>query len=166
MPFPVNKFRTKIFNNTIISSGGRNIYFVHNKNVNAYTLITNNIIYGNGSGVGIEEGSSNNSPSYLENNSLYNLSNLYYDYETSSYKNTISAVNGLLDITYNYNNISSNPLFVNEGNSDYHIQSTSPCKDSGKDVNSSLYSLINYDYDYQSRPYNSTYDIGADEYMP
>ena len=52
-----------------------------------------------------------------------------------------------------------NPLFVNEDAGDFHLQSGSPCVDSGKDLGDS----VRRDYDGKRRPQGSTYDIGAFE---
>jgi len=50
-----------------------------------------------------------------------------------------------------------NPLFVNEANSDYHLQSQSPCVDKGTDMG------VTDDFDGRSRPQGAGFDIGAYE---
>jgi hypothetical protein len=58
-------------------------------------------------------------------------------------------------------NITNAPLFVNEGSGDYHLQSNSPCINSGKNayVNSTT------DLDGNPRIVGGTVDIGAYEYQ-
>jgi len=58
-------------------------------------------------------------------------------------------------------NISSDPLFVDPENGDFHLQLGSPCIDSG----TSKY-VPSTDIDGESRPQGSDPDIGADEYSP
>jgi hypothetical protein len=53
------------------------------------------------------------------------------------------------------------PLFVSPGTDDYHIQSGSPCRDA---IPAASYSGPADDIDGGSRPVNTDYDMGADEY--
>jgi hypothetical protein len=52
-----------------------------------------------------------------------------------------------------------NPLFVDEGGGDYHLQADSPCVDAGLDLGSS----VPKDFDGKRRPKGGGYDIGAFE---
>jgi hypothetical protein len=58
--------------------------------------------------------------------------------------------------------INANPQFVNPAADDFHIQHTSPCKDSGL-ANSSTPLL---DYEGDPRVADGTIDMGADEFYP
>lgn len=68
------------------------------------------------------------------------------------------------DITESHNETTidiADPVFVNAGIDDYHLQSTSPLIDAGMDLTS--YG-VTYDYDYHARPVGA-FDIGAFEYV-
>ena len=54
-----------------------------------------------------------------------------------------------------------NPLFVDEGNGDYHLASNSPCRDQGN--NSFVPPGVTTDLDGNPRIQNGTVDIGAYE---
>ncbi len=56
-------------------------------------------------------------------------------------------------------NISANPLFVDQTTGDYHLQSNSPCIDTGTSSNAPV-----IDFEGTSRPQGSGFDIGAYEY--
>ena len=71
------------------------------------------------------------------------------------YENTPN-INGVITDS---NAIIGNPLFVNPG-SDFHLQSTSPAIDAGLTL-----SEVTEDYEHNSRPQGSGYDIGAYEYV-
>jgi hypothetical protein len=58
-------------------------------------------------------------------------------------------------------NINSDPLFVNPGLGNFHIPSTSPCKDTGTSTGAPPADLEGY-----PRPYNGLFDMGAYEYHP
>jgi len=54
----------------------------------------------------------------------------------------------------------ADPKFIDKANNNFHLQSDSPCKDTGTDVG------LTQDYEGNTVPYNSIPDIGAYEYMP
>ncbi|MBK8432736.1 MAG: right-handed parallel beta-helix repeat-containing protein [Chloroflexi bacterium] len=57
--------------------------------------------------------------------------------------------------------IAGDPLFVNAGAGDYHLQAASP------NINAAdLASTIVRDFDQEPRPFNGGFDVGADEYYP
>jgi hypothetical protein len=58
-------------------------------------------------------------------------------------------------------NITNAPLFLNEGGGDYHLQSNSPCINSGKN----MYANSTTDLDGNPRIVGGTVDIGAYEYQ-
>jgi len=62
------------------------------------------------------------------------------------------------------NSITSNPLFVDAGNGNYHLQGTSPCIDIGN--NSYVPAGVTTDLDGNPRIQNGTVDLGAYEYQP
>ncbi len=69
--------------------------------------------------------------------------------------NSITANNDTID-----NNIAGNPEFIDQGNDDYHLQSTSPA------INTGTSSLATNDYDGNTVPYLATNtDIGVFEYQ-
>ena len=144
-----------ILNNTIVDNstgqptagiyirGGTNVSF---SNVN----IKNNIVQGIRAGTAYSIwfnrvicGEVN-----VENNNLYDC-----DYVTTTYTDcTITS-------TTDQNNLTVDPLFVTT--SDFHLQSTSPCRDAGIDV-----SAITGGKDFHgAAKYGAAYDIGAFEYQ-
>jgi hypothetical protein len=56
-------------------------------------------------------------------------------------------------------NIAVNPLYVNAATQDFHIQSTSPCKDAGITLSNN-----SVDYEGTARPQGTSFDMGAFEY--
>lgn len=75
-------------------------------------------------------------------------------------------------VTYNGNNsvlytnlVGINPMFVNAGNQDFHLQRSSPAIDNGTSPNSTVF-VPSFDFDNVPRPQplNGAYDIGAFEY--
>ena len=63
------------------------------------------------------------------------------------------------DITAGTGNINADPLFVNAGQSNYHLQAASPAKDSADPA-----ATLNVDFDGDTRPQGPARDMGADEY--
>jgi hypothetical protein len=100
----------------------------------------NNIVYG----------SSESQPAlYIESSGTFNSAyDLYYTVTTPSGSGvTVSNV------------LTTNPLFVSHG-SDFHLQETSPCRDTGTSN-----TLVTTDFDGLSRPQGTAYDRGAYEYI-
>ena len=97
-----------IANNTIYDNaastngGGISIY-------DSYPTITNNIVVSNSSGIYSDDSSPSVDYNDVYNNTSYNYSGL----------------------SAGANDISSDPSFVNAGQGDYHLQSGSPCIDTG-----------------------------------
>jgi len=75
--------------------------------------------------------------------------------------NNIVIGNGAVTAT---NCIVSNPLFVDVGSGDYHLQLTSPCIDTGSDA--LVPAGITTDLDGNPRIVSVSVDIGAYEYQP
>ena len=72
----------------------------------------------------------------------------------------------------NYHNVSpgthdinQDPHFV-DNRTDLHLRPASPCLDVGDDGTASGMSLPDYDADGDLRPFGTSWDIGADEYVP
>jgi len=75
----------------------------------------------------------------------------------------ISQVNALTDITTS-NNVSGDPLWVAPLLYDFHLSAgtviaPNPCRDTGTSQGAPP-----MDFDLQTRPRNTVYDIGADEF--
>ncbi len=64
-------------------------------------------------------------------------------------------------------NISDDPLFVDSGSGDYHLQNGSPCIDAGVDPVPDYIGAgyTDFDFDGDARPYGAAWDIGADEWV-
>ena len=76
------------------------------------------------------------------------------------------AYNNLFNNTSNdggilTNSIVGDPLFVNAGAGDYHLQAASPNINAADPA-----STIVRDFDQEPRPFNGGFDVGADEYYP
>ncbi len=63
------------------------------------------------------------------------------------------------------NLVGINPIFVNAGNQDFHLQSSSPAIDNGSSPSPTLF-VPAFDFDNVPRPQDAGYDIGAFEYKP
>jgi hypothetical protein len=125
------------------------------------STVKNNIVYGNlGDGIDI-----NRSTDTVYNNTSYNNDGRGLNIKTSGHtiRNNISYLNGSGDniISGNTasNNLNANPNFINASSSDFHLASNSPAINAGYLVTS-----VTDDYDGNSRPQGSGYDIGAYEY--
>lgn len=133
---------------------------------NASTRICNNTIVGNTAPVSY--GYNLPGPSvYLQSCSNMTLANnvvAWNDVGISAY-GVNSRCNNVYGNTYGDGpgpyDIVANPMFVNMGSGDYHLQPGSPCIDAGYIPTGGL---PPFDMDQQGRIFNSKVDIGADEY--
>ncbi|MDI6791778.1 MAG: right-handed parallel beta-helix repeat-containing protein, partial [bacterium] len=157
----------------------------HGSNGNYNTIVENCIIYNNEGNGGIEIGG-NSDGSIIRNNTLVNNDATGYGNLNNKGDNTI-CFNNIFDnganititttgsnFSSDYNCIRGTTSGYTPGANDltgtnpdldasYHLNSTSPCRDSGADTFSGQ-SAPSEDIDTGPRPYNSGYDIGADEY--
>ena len=125
----------QIIHNTVVGNHYTGIGFCHP----GTPIIKNNIVVGNLEGIGVcDNVDPNNSHNNSWNNEVYNW-------------HGIEQGEGA---------ISSDPLFVDEIEGDYHLQKGSPCIDAGTDVG--LY----IDMDGDLRPFGVGFDMGADEFVP
>lgn len=126
-------------------------------------IIRNNTIVKNTSSGG---GGISNSNAVIVNNIVWNNSattNPQINQSSEPSFSCISAWSG-----GGTGNITSNPLFVNESGSDYHLQASSPCIDAGTLSNAALYDMEGeirpWDITSAFRGDGSDVDMGADEY--
>lgn len=134
---------TVVYNSTTSACGG----IIVNK-VNAH--LANNIVAFN-DGYEIYKTQTGSDTPILSCNCVYDTSgSLYYDFSSDEYADDIS----------------SNPLFVDAANGDFHLQSTSPCIDAGYDsvVDTSWLDMDGMLRQIDHVPGGSIVDIGADEY--
>lgn len=152
----------------------------HNGTLNVYSagillgsgngnMAYNNIVYGQPNGINVGFFNSTNSKVY--NNTIYNNSTngilIFASSSTAIIRNNIAYSNGTNINNYNTtggttqsNNLTtSNPLFVNAGTGDFHLQAGSPAIDAGV-----VLSEVPRDFDDGVRPAGTVYDIGAYEY--
>jgi PKD repeat protein len=87
----------------------------------------------------------------------------YSDYADNSIDS--NNIKGSGTVTAN-NCIVSDPLFVDAGSGDYHLQSTSPCVDAGSNALVPAGITTDLDGPPKVRIYNSVVDMGAYEYQP
>jgi len=131
-----------IQNNTIV--GGLCEQGIYIGNLPTAPIIRNNIITGYSvAGIHVVAGMASPVPT-ISHNDLWNNNENYLDYPDQT------GING---------NISSDPLFADAENENYHLTSNSPCKDTG-----SSQGAPNTDMDRILSPQGSGYDMGAYEY--
>ncbi|MCE5324310.1 DUF4962 domain-containing protein [bacterium] len=128
----------RAFDNLIVGAEWRGVFLEWDQG----SVITNNTIVGCGNGIECYDIAETSFPATICNNIIaLNEYGLYYnDPDTTPtishncvYGNTTANYYGITDPTGNDGNISSNPLFVDEENDDYHITSNSSCIDAGED---------------------------------
>jgi hypothetical protein len=154
---------SRFHDNGQVIAGGGGLYIGSGDGNMAY----NNLVYTNPGG-GISVGS-NATNAKVYNNTVYNNGQgglVITSATATAARNNILYANGnaygdLADFgsgTVLSNNLSSDPLFVNTGSADFHLQSGSPAIDKGTPLN-----IVTSDYDGVPRPQGTNYDIGACE---
>jgi len=139
----------KIVNNTIANNENCGIYCLYSSNPE----IVNNIVTGNRCfGIFADESSA----------PVVSFSDVW---------GNATNYSGIADQTGVNGNISADPMFIDPGNGDYHLQADSCCIDAG--INEGA---PDTDFEGDPRPYNvpdvdnngdlPEFDIGADEYVP
>ena len=138
---------TRIVNNTIAGNltpgcgGGMTVVYVNE------ATITNNIFWNNAGGSGSDLCLSVPVVSMIAN-----------DFDQSA-----AGVSGLSGFVFDPSNLNKlDPLFVDQGNEDFHLQATSPCIDSG---NLAVVPLRDTDIESFPRVVNAAIDMGAYEYQ-
>jgi hypothetical protein len=137
----------RVYNNVFAFNGGAGVLLW--KDVDGVD-IRNNVTYSNGLGIGTYGAYGRgvvveNNLGFADRQGFMNFGND----DTSS------------DLSYSLaNNIEADPQFVNAGAEDFRLQSSSPAINSGAYV-----SEISSDYEGNSRPAGSGYDIGAYQYV-
>jgi parallel beta-helix repeat protein len=164
----------RIYNNGRLSSeggsGGFGIILSGGSNNRAY----NNLVYGNGRGVGFGGGIQIYGCDLctVYNNTVYDNASEGIAVTSSvntTIKNNISSGNGGAGITdqgsgtISSNNLSNDPKFINPWINDFRLQSGSAAIDGGSDLSAEGVTLDLLGY---SRPQGSGFDLGAYEYVP
>ena len=146
-----------ISENTAHSGGG--IYFSSFGDSHSLAL-RNNIVWGNSA-------SGSGDDLYIDADREDNGVGATINFSNNNYGDPltgglyITGCNG--SCTY-IDNIYSDPLFANTAAGDYHLSPVSPCRDRGN--NSFVTSIpIDYDFEGDDRIFNSSVDIGADEFF-
>jgi Protein of unknown function (DUF1565) len=152
--FPSNEVIT---NNTIVNVVGDGIYmncYSSGAGPCDYNNVSNNILASvNTSGQAAIFYEAQNPSGSLGTHNLYN-NNLVYN---------SSGYNWITGQTNYVKTVTTNPQFVNntgDQTGDYHLQSTSPAKDAGTSTGAP-----STDFDGNTRPQGTGYDIGAYEYV-
>jgi parallel beta-helix repeat protein len=151
-------------NGVALKSGGGGLHVGSGNNNQAY----NNLAYNNAD-TGISTGSGAGSTK-IYNNTIYNNGNggvVVSSASNAEIQNNIIYANGsaygnLADFgsgTIVSNNLTTDPLFVDAGAANFHLQSGSPAIDKGTKL-----SIVTSDFDGIARPQGSGYDVGACEF--
>ena len=154
-----------LYNNTATTNGGGVYIFAMLDGITS--RIYNNIIWGNMANGGGNDGDDLFINSDGDNNGTGATVELFNNnLGANSDLNTASSEDLVITVTDNYthgSNITSDPMFVNAGGGDLHIQPASPCVDAGDNNAPALPSV---DMDGEIRIIGGVVDIGADEYNP
>jgi parallel beta-helix repeat protein len=130
----------------------------------ANNLVYNNVVYGNAAGIQIGFSAGRNK---AFSNTMYQNGSFCVEIGSASdteFRNNICHQNGgeisnQGSNTTLSNNLTSDPLFTNPSAGDFHLQSSSPARDAGVSLPE-----VPCDFDGNTRPAGSAYDIGAYEY--
>jgi len=149
-------------NNTIngnsSSRSGGGLYF-RAWDDNSALALRNNIIWGNSA---VDYGND----IYINADGDGNLNNSTINLYNNDYQNELDGglyiIGGQGDLAYYSANIHSDPSFVDVPSGDYHLSSSSPCRDAGDNI---WVALIVTDFEGDDRILYTTVDIGADEYL-
>ena len=158
--------KIKIYNNVIYNRGGSGITIAWYSNgpISDVTII-GNTIYGNGkvstSAGGIDIGKGSNivvRNNIVSQNNKYQIRNTVGS--TTIDHNLIDGYRSYSSETRGTDSIEASPQFVNLAGANFHLKSTSPAIDKGSSI-----SAPKVDFDGNSRPKGTGYDIGAFEYV-
>ncbi len=135
----------EIYNNTFYNQdNGKGSIYVHDA---ADVKIQNNLFYADNP----TEKYFGEVPYNIATHTITN--NAYFGGDSNTIYNTWDDINS---------RIIADPKLIDPANGNFHLHSSSPLIDAGSsDVNS----VVNKDYDYNTRPKGSAYDIGAYEYI-
>jgi len=166
-------YKVIVYNNTVFNCGGTveggGIVFTNNTNPSSLpsdnNIVANNNIYNCVYGIheeGVQAGI---------DTTRYTNNNVYNDPGLVSSGGTAYVTYG--NMTNSHTGISANPQFVNylaDGGGNYHLQSTSPCRNAGIASSTEPSSGIAHaaptlDFDGIARPQEGTFDLGAYEYV-
>jgi len=167
--------RTNVFNTTIdeftsMVIGGNSVEVIDVDNLN---IIQNTFVNNPNESISAITFVNNDTGNGITNSNIVN--NIFHGYNNAVYSqyDITGMINSDLTITnncfYDVNNPTTNvpaavnsvvldPDFVNYGSYDYHLNTTSPCRDTGTDIQTT-----NIDIDGLLRPIFKTWDIGAYE---
>jgi len=138
-----------IYNNTLYGSLKETVSYVYIIQDVSNLSIKNNIVYANSPYVML----------YEDNTNFTRDFNCYYNWSSGAYIGYIdgSWVTWSDVSSIETNSINQNSLFIDTGNNDFHLQSTSPCINAGTDVS------LTEDYEGTHVFYGFAPDIGAYE---
>jgi len=145
---------TLVYGNTARRGGG--IYGSAGMRLLQGTVVANTALENGGGLYCAEGGQVENTILYFNTASIGNN----YDHEGSNMTYNHCCATPLLDSEWGTGNISEDPLLVDYGAGDVHLQSDSPCIDSGTNT----YGMGEFDLDGYPRILNAIVDMGAYEY--
>ena len=160
-------------NNTINGGSGSESVGVSNYDGTATLALANNTIDGGSGDSSYGVCNYSYGTATLVNNDIWgvDVDCLIYDGDSQECDaNTIGEVNACewYGCGEASGNISDDPLFVKPTGGDFHLQSTSPCRDTGIDPVPNYIDpgFVEFDFEGDARPYGSRWDIGVDEWTP
>ncbi|HSH01397.1 MAG TPA: choice-of-anchor Q domain-containing protein [Anaerolineae bacterium] len=155
-----------ILHNNVARDQGGGVYLTANTNFINNTVVRNAVSTGTGAGVLVRASTvaMSNTIVALNRNSLGGIDGIVAEagaVVTGGYNNVFGdSMSPSIVFT---NSLGVDPLFVNDGVSNYHILPTSPMIDAG---DPDLTGVVTIDVDNDARPNGARVDIGADEYYP